>query len=798
MKSILRIALAVLGLAVFAISDGHATCTNVTNGTPQTFTTLTQSEFQNGQGAGALTYGCMRDLIASTYGSANNNINLKNLGLPTGGDDTVAINAAIASALPASFTGTGSMAVTITANPNTVGVLTVTGTPGGTVGIGQSVTGTPATFAATGSIGASILGTSGYGAVMNITAASGTLALGQYITGTGIPDGEYITGLGTGTGGTGTYFVSVPQTIASEALVIHPTIPPGTVIESQISGTAGGAGTYSLSAPVTIPSTTLTFQPKATANVYAPCGLYKHAGIINNTGVVLYGDGACTIFQSTDAAGTGCLGSGPCLAMYLYGVGGGYRNFAITSTYSSTSLRQNTGDQQAISITNASQFEIAGIRVYGSGAGAILNSGGTRFVEHDNYVGSTIADGIHTCCGAAYGSIYGNLVENNGDDAFPVVSYNGGPFVHDIKLFGNTAKGSTGRNFVVDGGYNIVFADSTADGGLSCLFFEGGGSYAEKAFNITASGITCTNVGSHAGIIQSPIMLFGNLTTFPGTLDNVDIHDTTITQADLHCATIGSAQGASYVSNVKYHHNTCNGLADTQSDLLIGLQGVTNIDITDNNFTNWGWGGIVSVPANGNSGRLKISGNTFNNINTENNGGARVVDSQADSWTSMVIKDNYLVNGLHAPAAYFLITSCGQCEIDGNISASGASGPAQTVSGVTYGYFNNPYSTNLNTNAPQIQGGTKFTASGCSNGTTVGSGTAGKFTLGAVSCSVVVTMNGATGMTATNGWACAPQDQTHPTALIVQSANTTTTATFAVPGSPAAISDVVAFACQPY
>lgn len=47
---------------------------------------------------------------------------------------------------------------------------------------------------------------------------SGTLAVGQMLLGTGVTEGTLITSLGSGTGGTGTYGVSVSQTVGSEAL----------------------------------------------------------------------------------------------------------------------------------------------------------------------------------------------------------------------------------------------------------------------------------------------------------------------------------------------------------------------------------------------------------------------------------------------------------------------------------------------------------------------------------------------------------------------------------------------------
>lgn len=57
------------------------------------------------------------------------------------------------------------------------------------------------------------------GTVMTVTAVtSGTLAVGQVISGTGVTEGTYIASLGTGTGGTGTYNVSVTQTVGSTTI----------------------------------------------------------------------------------------------------------------------------------------------------------------------------------------------------------------------------------------------------------------------------------------------------------------------------------------------------------------------------------------------------------------------------------------------------------------------------------------------------------------------------------------------------------------------------------------------------
>lgn len=57
------------------------------------------------------------------------------------------------------------------------------------------------------------------GNTMTVSAvSSGTLAVGQYVYGTGVTTGTYISALGSGTGGTGTYTVNNSQTVGSETI----------------------------------------------------------------------------------------------------------------------------------------------------------------------------------------------------------------------------------------------------------------------------------------------------------------------------------------------------------------------------------------------------------------------------------------------------------------------------------------------------------------------------------------------------------------------------------------------------
>lgn len=71
--------------------------------------------------------------------------------------------------------------------------------------------------------------------------SSGTIAVGQKLYGTGITAGTTITGLGTGTGGAGTYAVGVSQTVSSEAMSAASATQfvPGTTASLALAGTYG-------------------------------------------------------------------------------------------------------------------------------------------------------------------------------------------------------------------------------------------------------------------------------------------------------------------------------------------------------------------------------------------------------------------------------------------------------------------------------------------------------------------------------------------------------------------------------
>jgi hypothetical protein len=67
--------------------------------------------------------------------------------------------------------------------------------------------------------------------------ASGSLQVGQLVTGAGVAPGTYITALGTGKGNTGTYTISVSQTVSSEAMSAASLPTPAFSVTGSISGT---------------------------------------------------------------------------------------------------------------------------------------------------------------------------------------------------------------------------------------------------------------------------------------------------------------------------------------------------------------------------------------------------------------------------------------------------------------------------------------------------------------------------------------------------------------------------------
>lgn len=112
------------------------------------------------------------------------------------------------------------------------------------------------------------------GSTLTVTAVtSGVVAVGQQVTGATVTTGTYITALGTGTGGDGTYTVSQPQTVTSETLtmltptVTYDSIAGAFLIQSGTTGTSStigyGSGTISAGLMLTQATGAVTSQGAA-------------------------------------------------------------------------------------------------------------------------------------------------------------------------------------------------------------------------------------------------------------------------------------------------------------------------------------------------------------------------------------------------------------------------------------------------------------------------------------------------------------------------------------------------------
>jgi len=126
---------------------------------------------------------------------------------------------------------------------------------------------------------------------LNVTAStSGALAVGTYITGTGVTAGTYITALGTGKGGIGTYTVSVSQNVTSTTVTGQPLVGEGFIATDIGSGTGtatqtnpGGIGLYTVDTSQTVAETAITGQPTV-GTVFTATGAGAGTGVV--TGLV--------------------------------------------------------------------------------------------------------------------------------------------------------------------------------------------------------------------------------------------------------------------------------------------------------------------------------------------------------------------------------------------------------------------------------------------------------------------------------------------------------------------------------
>jgi hypothetical protein len=263
-----------------------------------TTTAIGQTAYANNS-TGAVTFGTAGSppTAASVTGS---------IAVNSGSTSTIALNsvtgAISGTTLTVSAVGTGALAPGQTlsgtgVDPATAIVSQLTGTTGSTgtyqVSVSQTVAST--TIASSG-------GTLTVGGTV-----TGVFQVGQTLSGTGVTAGTTITNLISGTGGAGTYAVSIAQTTASTAItasggtltvsavgsgalnvgdtISGSGVTAGTYITGFITGT-GGTGTYAVSVSQTATSTTITVAAGTAtkwvaASINAPGELVKMVSWLN-------------------------------------------------------------------------------------------------------------------------------------------------------------------------------------------------------------------------------------------------------------------------------------------------------------------------------------------------------------------------------------------------------------------------------------------------------------------------------------------------------------------------------------
>jgi len=301
--------------------------------------------------------------------------------------------------------GTGTYTVNIS---QTVTSTTITGNLSAaiiTASIGATVTGIIGSVV-TGTINGAVFTGSITGSTLTVSAVtSGTIAIGQTITGTGVSANTTITALGTGTGGTGTYTVTPSQTVASTTItssgniltvsavtrgivsigdVISGTgITTGTTVTGLITGT-GTTGTYTVSASQTVASTTITGNSSIlNVTAIASGSLYVN-NIISGTGI--------TTGTTITGLGTGAGGTGTYLISSQQNVA------SITVTSASTTLVVSAVTSgvlypgQTIQGSGVTAQTIITALGTGSVVGQSIVSGGTGYAINDTI---TILGGVY-------------------------------------------------------------------------------------------------------------------------------------------------------------------------------------------------------------------------------------------------------------------------------------------------------------------------------------------------------------------------------------------------------------------
>ena len=219
----------------------------------------------------------------------------------------------------------------------------------------------------TATIGGAVFRGTISGVTLTVTSVtSGTIAVGQVITGTNIASGTTITALGSGSGGTGTYTISISQTIGTaeaitaSALLLE--LPPATQVSTGQAIIVRNVGSNSFTVADTSGNTIVSVAS----------GIAYYIWLTNNSTV----NGTWTEVQL--GAGTSSANASQLAGYGLEALGATLNTITpITSYYSSSTLSANAQSQLSVWRGGAGTITLPAASVVGMNWFTIIKNNGT-------------------------------------------------------------------------------------------------------------------------------------------------------------------------------------------------------------------------------------------------------------------------------------------------------------------------------------------------------------------------------------------------------------------------------------
>lgn len=411
--------------------------------------------------------------------------------------------------------------------------------------------------------------------------------------------------------------------------------------------------------------------------VYAPAGTYKHAGVITDNGVCLFGDGASTIFQSTDTTNPN-----PNLTIELTGTGPCLKNLQVTSTWSGA--RQSNGESQAVWVTGATNYKVENIVINGGAAGGIFQTTSSNGIVAYNQINNTLADAIGVYTNSYNVSEIGNAIVHPGDDCMSVIGANNettGPY--NVRLVGNSCLNGQARGIAIVGGNRVTASANTIDTATASCFYVAAESGYFAPYDVVFHANMCNASDIPASGVPGAALVFGN-TGY--VVRNVAFIGNDFTNLANHCADFGTGNPAADTVNVQFIGNLCggNGATGVGNEAVI-LDGVTNVTVDRNVFYNWGGNGI-DPGAGKDAGYAEIAGNTFDKIGASTSGGWAIY-LPSEGFSAVLIRNNReFTDGSANVNGLITLSGVTKGVIDGNVGDNAAN----SISGFTSGRYSNP------------------------------------------------------------------------------------------------------------